>query len=118
MASIETQKKAFVRREGQVYYEVYEEIRQEVERYAREKKLTAVVRFNDVPSGPGDPKSVLQHINRQVIWHDGTCDLTRTILGRLKKKSKQEEAEAAEEPPAKESSDEEPSAEELRNDTV
>ncbi|NQU22107.1 MAG: OmpH family outer membrane protein [Candidatus Nealsonbacteria bacterium] len=100
-ASVETHKKAFIRREGQAYYEAYEEIRRETEDYAKAREISVVVRYYDTAAaGPGNLKAVSQHLSRQIIWRDGACDLTRAILQRLEQKSKEEPSEPAEEPPA------------------
>lgn len=89
--TMESQKKAFLRREARLYYDVYEEMLAEVEAYAQARNLALVLRFNDVPVNLGEPKDVLRHVNKGVIWYDKKRDITRIILERLTQRSKQSE---------------------------
>lgn len=100
---IETQKKAFVRRQARLYYDVYREITRAVEDYAPENDIAVVLRFSDDSVNANDPKDILQHINRPVVWHDGGRDLTRIILQRLIQESK--EPEGDKQPPPKDPSE-------------
>lgn len=95
---IETQKKAFLRREARLYYDAYQEIAQAVEEYAKANNLAVVFRFNDSPVNVNDPKDVLRGVNSPVVWHDPGRDLTRIILQRLIQESEKPE-EGKEAPP-------------------
>ncbi len=81
--SVATQKKVFVRREARLYYDTYQEISQVVQEYARANNIALVLRISDDPVNVNEPKDVLGRINRQVVWHDQSRDLTRIILQRL-----------------------------------
>lgn len=99
-ASVETQKKVFLRREARLYYDVYQEIREEVEEYAAEHNVALVLRARDEKVNVGDPKQVLQHINSHILYYDKRRDLTRLILQRLEQRAEPPEAEPPEaEPP-------------------
>lgn len=91
--SVDSQRKAFVRDEARLYNDAYDEILREVESYAKENGIAAVIRNNDQPINVGNPTEVLTRINRNVVWCDNRRDVTRSILQRLSKKP-----EAAESP--------------------
>jgi len=95
-ASFETQKAGFLRREARVYYDVYQEMAQEVEAYAKAHGITLVLRVHDNPVNVAKPDEVLKRINQPVIWHDQKRDITRTILQRLQRKLKASEPEKEE----------------------
>jgi hypothetical protein len=89
--SIQTRKVEFARREARLYHNVYQEIGQVVEEYARDNNLSVVLRFSDDPVNANDSKAIQQQINRTVVWHDRGRDLTRIILQQLIQKSREAE---------------------------
>lgn len=88
---VQAEKLDFVRREARLYHDADLQISREVEDYARTHGLSVVLRFSAGPVNANDPKAVLQSINRPIVWHDGSRDLTRIILQRLTQEAKRPE---------------------------
>ena len=77
----------FLRKESQIYKTVYLEVEDAVGLYAKHYKYTLIMRFNreglDVAAEPND---VLQRMNRQVIYHQESDDITMAVLDYLNDK--------------------------------
>lgn len=79
-AAVNLQKAQFMEQESQIYVDVYESVLAIIDAYTAEHKIDLVLRFNGDPIGEGqDPQSVMQHLNRQVIYHKGV-DITDEII--------------------------------------
>jgi Skp family chaperone for outer membrane proteins len=77
---IQLQRKEFVQREARIYYNVYQEIQQEVDYYCKQNGVDMVLRFNGDPVDVERPDSVLAFINRPVVWYARERDITPVIL--------------------------------------
>jgi len=75
-------KKNFQEREAKVYYQVYQEILDEVEYFSRRNNIDLVLRFNSQKIDPGNHVSVLQGVNRAVVFQQ-RIDITLPILNAL-----------------------------------
>lgn len=73
------QKKRFFETEANIYHECYREVMEEVERYAKERGINLVMRFNGETHDFADPQSVQKELNKSVLYHDG-IDITDEIL--------------------------------------
>ena len=75
-------RKDFLQREARVYYNVYAEVVKEVEYFAQRQGIDLVVRFNSGQIDPQDRKSVLEGVNRAVVYQRH-LNITSHILNRL-----------------------------------
>lgn len=78
-AQVAEQKKHFFEVEAAIYYECYQQIMAEVERYSKERGINLVMRFNADPCDPADPQAIQKELNKAVLYHDG-IDITDEIL--------------------------------------
>jgi Skp family chaperone for outer membrane proteins len=77
------QKKRFLESEAKIYYTVYNEISQEVKAYAEAKRLILVLRFNGDPINEASPDEIAKQLNKAVVYHHPSIDITPIILGAL-----------------------------------
>lgn len=82
---IDTQlkKKEFLQRESTVYYKVYMEVTQAVREYAEQNRIDLVLRYNGERINPDDRASVLQGVNKAMVYHRSNLDITQNVLDRL-----------------------------------
>lgn len=78
-AHVNERKKRFFQTEAAIYSECYREIMAEVERYAKQRGINLVMRFNRDPHDPADPQSVQKELNKAILYQDG-IDITDEIL--------------------------------------
>src|SRR5262249_32385352 len=86
----------FLKKESQIYSQIYREVEDIVRQYAEHFKYTLVIRFNREDPDTDNPQTVLQNMNRQVVYYRETDDITKKILDRLNRNLKDSA------PPAKE----------------
>lgn len=77
------QQKEFLQREAKIYHSVYQEIQQEVQYYASQHGIAAVLRFSGDPVDKDQPDDVLRGINQPVVWYNPAIDITPHILAAL-----------------------------------
>jgi hypothetical protein len=75
-------RKEFLEQEARVYYRVYREIEQSVGLFAQRNRIGLVLRFNGDEMKEDDRASVLQGVNRAVVYQQN-LDVTEFILGDL-----------------------------------
>jgi len=75
-------KKDFREREARIFYDHYDEIVAQVEKQSRRFGLLLVLRYNGEPIRAEDPASVMQGVNRAVVWQGG-IDITNYVLDAL-----------------------------------
>ena len=73
------QRKDFLEREAQIYYQAYLEVQDAVKYYAQANNIGIVLRFNGDPIEPGKREEVLRGINKAVVFQNG-IDITPDIL--------------------------------------
>jgi len=72
-------RKEFLEQEARVYYHVYKEIEQSVQNFAIRNRIGLVMRYNADEMKEDDRASVLQGVNRAVVYQQG-LDITHFIL--------------------------------------
>ena len=77
------QKKEFLQREAKIYFNVYQEIIQEVQYYCQANNIGLVLSFNGDPINPDNPDDVLRGINNKTVYYDKGLDITGFILKRV-----------------------------------
>lgn len=84
----------FLRKESEIYKTVYLEVQDAVQKYAEYKNLALIMRFNrNKVEEAENPQEVIQSMNRQVVYHRASDDITDSVLGYLNREySKQASA--------------------------
>ncbi len=80
---VQLQRNDFLQREAKIYYNVYQEIWQATDYFARQHNIDMVLRFNGRQIDSARPDEVLSDINKQVVWYDRGLDITDAILAEL-----------------------------------
>lgn len=76
--------KEFLRKEARIYKRIYLEVTTVVEDYARSRGCPLVIRFSrDGVERVVDPQTILQRMNRLIVFHERDCDITDSVLRRL-----------------------------------
>ena len=75
-------KKEFLEREARVYYDVYKEIEATVKVFCQQYRIGLVLRFNGDDMKPDDRASVLNGVNKAVVFQQN-LDITEHILVKL-----------------------------------
>lgn len=79
-----SQQREFLRKESEIYKQVYLETQDMVEKYAQHFKYTLVMRFNRASVEDAEnPQEVIQSMNRQVVFHRQGDDITDAVLRAL-----------------------------------
>jgi len=85
----------FLRKESQIYKQVYMEVTSAVKMYADYYKYSLVLRFNRQQIQEDDaPQAVINGMNKQVVYHRAEDDITDAVLDYLNKKYQKESASA------------------------
>ncbi len=72
-------RKDLMQRESTVYFQTYQQISYEIGKYAKERKIGLVLRFNGNKPDPHKQNDVLKDINKPVVF-ENSIDITRDIL--------------------------------------
>ena len=76
------QQKNRIEREAKIYYNAYREIEDHVREFAGRRGIDLVLRFNSEAMDPTKPESVLNGINRFVVFQD-RLNITNAILTQM-----------------------------------
>lgn len=80
----QVQQREFLRKESEIYKQVYLEVQDMVEKFANAFNYTLIVRFNASKVDEAEnPQEVIQSMNRQVVFHRHKDDITPRILQAL-----------------------------------
>jgi Skp family chaperone for outer membrane proteins len=83
--TIGQKRREFLEQEARVYYRVYKEVEQSVGVFAQRFRIGLVLRYNSDDMKEDDRASVLQGVNRAVVWH-GNLDITPQIITELNRR--------------------------------
>lgn len=83
MLKVQLQKDEFMQREAKIHHDVYQEILQQVDYYARTQGISMVLRFNGDPVDLTKPDSVAAFMSRPVVWYAKDRDITGWVLQAL-----------------------------------
>jgi Skp family chaperone for outer membrane proteins len=97
----------FLKKESQIYLQVYNEVTKMVEKYANHFEYTLIIRFNREELDTDNPQQLLQGMNRQVVFYRPNEDITDPVLKSLNKNLP---GESSPKTPAKGASAEKPKA--------
>jgi Skp family chaperone for outer membrane proteins len=77
---VRMQKREFLQREAKIYHNTYREILQAVDYFCRQNGIAMVMRFNGDPADTENPQEVLRDINKPIVWHQNSLDITPRVL--------------------------------------
>jgi Skp family chaperone for outer membrane proteins len=98
-ADTQLKRKEFLEQEARVYYEVYTEVSKEIEAFASSHGISLVLRFSADDIDPADRASVLQGVNRPVVFQRN-LNITYDILERLQRRYAQQASRGSTTAPA------------------
>lgn len=94
-ASRKVMQRDFLRKESQIYKQIYMEVSGAVKMYADYYKYSLVLRFNRNQIQESDaPQEVINGMNKQVVYHRAEDDITDAVLDYLNKKYQKENVSA------------------------
>lgn len=73
-------KKELLESEARVYFQVYRELEQSVANFSQANRILMVLRFNSEDMKEDDRNSVLQGVNRAVVYYHPHLDITAYVL--------------------------------------
>ena len=73
-------RKGFLEEEAKAYYETYQQVSSQIERYAKHYNIALVLRFNGDVADPSNRQSIIAEINKPVQFQNA-IDITPDILG-------------------------------------
>ena len=76
----------FLKKESQIYLQVYNEVSRMAEKYATHFNYTLIIRFNREDLDTENPQALLQGMNRQVVYYRPNEDITTPVLESLNKR--------------------------------
>lgn len=76
-------KKEFLENEAKVYYQTYMHVNKAIASYAARNNIGLVLRFSREEMNQQDRNSVLAGVNRAVVFHQGSLDITTDILSEI-----------------------------------
>lgn len=79
-------RKEILENEAKVYYNAYKEIEEHVENFARQNGIALVLRFSSEDMDPTKRDSVLQGVNRAVVFQD-RLNITSLIIDSLNRRT-------------------------------
>jgi Skp family chaperone for outer membrane proteins len=79
---VQQKRKEFLEQEAKLYYDTYREVEQTVAVFAQRHRISLVLRFTGDDIKPDDRASILQGVNRPVVFQQG-LDITESILAML-----------------------------------
>lgn len=76
-------RKDFLEQEAKVYYDTYQEVQGVVAQFAQKWRIGLVLRFSRVDMKIEDQNSILQGVNRPVVYYDSSLDITDHIVNAI-----------------------------------
>jgi Skp family chaperone for outer membrane proteins len=81
-ADVAIKRQFFLNEEARLYFDIYQSVAETVERLAKARDIGLVLRFNDDEMNPSKRESVLQGVNRAIVYR-AVPDLTDAVLKEL-----------------------------------
>ena len=79
---VQAKKREFLEQEARVYYGIYREVEDNVASFAQRNRIGLVLRYTGDEMKPDDRASVLQGVNKPVVYQD-RLDITQHVLNQL-----------------------------------
>lgn len=84
-AQTQLKRRDFLEREAKIYYDIYMEIGAAVAQFSQRNGISLVVRFNSAPIEGNDRNSVLEGVNRAVVFQQN-LNITPMVLQMLNRR--------------------------------
>jgi Skp family chaperone for outer membrane proteins len=84
----QTKRREMLSRQAKLYGQTYREITGEITKYSGERKIDMILKFSGDPVDSNNPDSILQEINKPVVYFNPKLDITTDILKTLAEKQK------------------------------
>jgi Skp family chaperone for outer membrane proteins len=84
---MQLQQKEFLQKEAKIYHDTYKALQSEVQYFAGQNSIDLVLWFNGEPVDPDQPRSILQEINKPVVYYAPDLDITKIISDRLNQRA-------------------------------
>lgn len=72
-----------VKAEARLHYDTYQQITGLIAEYCQQRDLSLVLRHSPVEMSPGNPDSVMQGVNNQIVFFRSNRDITADIVSLL-----------------------------------
>jgi len=79
---VAAKRREFLEQEAKVYYNIYREVEDKVTEFALQNRIQLVLRYTSDEMKPDDRSSVLQGVNKPVVFQD-RLDITQHVLNKL-----------------------------------
>ena len=83
------QKKEIRKRESQILWTVYYEVKTVTKRYCEQNRIDLVISFNGEPIDPAQPQQVVRGVSKPIVYHQPGIDITPHILASLNNQTNQ-----------------------------
>ncbi|MBC19795.1 MAG: hypothetical protein CMJ74_06005 [Planctomycetaceae bacterium] len=83
------QKKEIRKRESQILWKVYYDVKTETKRYCEQNRIDLVISFNGEPIDPAQPQQVVRGVSKPIVYHQPGIDITPHILASLNNQTNQ-----------------------------
>jgi len=83
------QKKEIRKKESQILWKVYYEVKTETKRYCEQNRIDLVISFNGDPIDPAQPQQVVRGVSKPIVYHQPGIDITPSILASLNNQNTQ-----------------------------
>ena len=83
------QKKEIPKRESQILWKVYYDVKTETKRYCEQNRIDLVISFNGEPIDPAQPQQVVRGVSKPIVYHQPGIDITPHILASLNNQTNQ-----------------------------
>lgn len=80
---VQLQRKDFLQQESKIYFTVYQEIWAEVDAIATQYNIAVVLKTSNEQVDVNKPEEILREMNKQIIWHAKSLDITTLVHRRL-----------------------------------
>jgi Skp family chaperone for outer membrane proteins len=75
--------RALMQREAQLHFRTYQAVNEVVQQYCDRNGIQLVLKYDSSKIDPGNPRSVMQKVNGNVIYHVPQNDITDQIIARV-----------------------------------
>ena len=82
-ADMALKRKDFLEQEAKVYFNVYQQVKQEIKVFAESNRIGLVLRYSSEGIDPTNRQSVMQGVNQPIVYNQGGLDITNYIVERL-----------------------------------
>ena len=84
-----TDQKEIRKRESQILWTVYYEVKTVTKRYCEQNRIDLVISFNGEPIDPAQPQQVVRGVSKPIVYHQPGIDITPHILASLNNQTNQ-----------------------------